>query len=242
MILIMAIAAIVAGCGNENAKQVNNSSNNNTAKQQEIEAENERLKAEAEALKQELAEKEESAKKEEEAEQTATLAAEEEEAPSEEISKDTQFADMMSMIIPYVAGDGAIEEVTYNYIVEHHELFPAVTADTKSAAKAEVDPDVTTRHIFKNITPYLDKMVKVSGYVVQIQEEETDYGTLAEIHIIDDNGNSIIGVYNNSTGDILDGDSVTMRGVPSALYSFDNVGGGTTNAVLLAVSTIQKSQ
>ncbi|MNJ65480.1 hypothetical protein D3C77_614950 [compost metagenome] len=148
----------------------------------------------------------------------------------------------MTMIVPYVTGDGVIEEETYNYIVEHHELFPAITADTKSAAKTEVDSNVTTRHIFKNIKPYLSNMVKISGYVVQIQEDETDYGTIAEIHIIDDNDNSIIGVYNNSTGDILDGDYVTMRGVPSALYSFDNVGGGTTNAVLLAVSTIQKSQ
>ncbi|MNJ63892.1 hypothetical protein D3C77_598190 [compost metagenome] len=84
-------------------------------------------------------------------------------------------------------------------------------------------------------------MIKVSGHVVQIQEGETEFGIAADIHIIDENGNSIVGVYRNSTGDILDDDYVTMRGVPTALYSFENVGGGITNAILLTVSTIQKN-
>lgn len=236
----MMIAAVVSGCGSGDAKQ-NNSSN--TAKQQEIEAENERLKAEAESLKKELADKEESENKEteQETEQTAPLAAEEQ-PEVKETSQNTKFADMMSQIVPYISGDGEIDEKTYNYIVDHQELFPAVTANSKKTAKEQTNPDITTRHLFKNITPYLDTMVEVSGYVVEIQEEETDYGTLAEIHIIDDNDNSIVGVYNNSTGDILDEDYVTLGGVPTVIYSFENVGGGTTNAILLAVSTIKKDQ
>lgn len=85
-------------------------------------------------------------------------------------------------------------------------------------------------------------MVKVTGTVIQVQEEETDFGTVATVHIMDEAGNSLIGYYNNSTGDILDGDDVTMRGVPTAVYSFDNISGGTTNAIMLAVSTVQKVQ
>lgn len=158
-------------------------------------------------------------------------------------TKETRTADMMSLIVQNMIEDGAIDPKTYNYIIEHNELFPATNAQSKKAAGAEVDSKITSRHLFKNITPYLDKMVEVSGYVVEVTEEEIAQGTtLAEIHIIDENDNSIVGIYASSTGDILDGDIVTMRGVPTAQYAFDNVSGGTTNAVLLTVSSVKKAQ
>ncbi|MEF2964633.1 hypothetical protein V3851_02225 [Paenibacillus sp. M1] len=159
-------------------------------------------------------------------------------ANEQAFSEETLAADIMdTLTLSYTGGE--LDQKTYDYIVEHSELFPAGSAELKNKAESEVDVSITSRHLFKNVAPYLDKMVKVSGYVVQIQEEETDVGTIAEIHIMDENDNSIVGIYNGSTGDILDGDFVTMRGVPTSLYSFDNIGGGTTNAVLLAVSTVQ---
>ncbi|MNL89725.1 hypothetical protein D3C87_2202280 [compost metagenome] len=60
--------------------------------------------------------------------------------------------------------------------------------------------------------------------------------------MMDSEGNSIVGIYLGSTGDILDQDYVTMRGVPTAVYSFENIGGGTTNAILLTASTVQKNK
>ncbi|WP_410772465.1 hypothetical protein [Fontibacillus sp. BL9] len=229
------LAVLLAACGNNggnaNSQAAGTNGSNESAKQQEIE----QLQAEADKLKEELAEKEA-------AEKEAEAAAAEEQAAQEASPEETQTAEAMRTIISYYVDGEDIDEKTYNYIVDHHELFPAVTPETKKAAAAEVDPNVTTRHIIKNINPYLDKMVEISGYVVQIQEEETDIGTVAEIHIMDENENSIVGEYMNSTGDILDGDFVTLRGVPTTLYSFENVSGGTTNAILLTVSTIQKSE
>lgn len=156
-------------------------------------------------------------------------------------SAQTVTADMMTEIIPNVVENGAIDDSTYNYIVDNSNLFPATTAADKKLAKAEVDSTITSKHLFKNITPYLDTMVSFSGDIVQVQEQETAYGTVAMIHISDENNNSIVGVYKGSTGDILDGDHVTLRGVPTASYSFENIGGGTTDAILLTVSTIQKN-
>lgn len=162
---------------------------------------------------------------------------------TENVTDQTRTAEMMAYIVPNIIEGGAIDEKTYKYIVDHPDLFPALTSASKKAARAEVDQSITSRHLFKNATPYLDKMVEVSGYVVEITEEQVDQNTtLAQVHILDDNDNSIVGVYVNSTGDILDGDYVTMRGVPTAQYYFDNVSGGTTNAILLTVSTLQKTQ
>lgn len=159
----------------------------------------------------------------------------------EGFTEENLFAEMMAYIIPTEIENGALDEKTYNYIIQHHKLFPALTPETQKSAKAEVDSTITSRHLLKNLNPYLDKMMEVSGYVVDITEEELDGGiTIAEIHIIDDNDNSIVGFYANSTGDILEDDYVTLRGVPATYYSFDNISGGTTISILLGVSTLEK--
>ncbi|MFF3921824.1 hypothetical protein [Paenibacillus lactis] len=92
---------------------------------------------------------------------------------------------------------------------ERADLFPALTATAIEATSYEVDPRITTRHIFKGITPYLKTMVEVTGVVVEIQEDTTDFGALTQIHIMDENGNSVFGIYNNTTDGILDQDVVT---------------------------------
>lgn len=168
----------------------------NKAEKEAKEAE-EKAKADAEAKK----------KEEEEAKAKA-----EEEAKAKEEAKKSVMANAMQAIVPSVTGDQELSKTTYDYIVNNYTLFPAKTAEDKAAAKELVDTSVNSKHLFKNINPYLDRMIKVSGYVVQVQEEETDIGTLATIHIMDDNGNSIIGVYLGSTGDLLDGDNATLRG------------------------------
>ncbi|MGG4340948.1 PsbP-related protein [Paenibacillus lautus] len=161
----------------------------------------------------------------------------------EGLTEENLFAEIMAYVIPIEIEGGALDELTYNYFVQHYELFPALTPKTQKRAKAEVDPNITSRHLNKNLNPYLDQMIEVSGYVVDIIEDEVEEGiTLAEIHIIDDNDNSIIGFYAHATGDILQDDYVTMRGVPATFYSFENVSGGTTNSVVIGVSTLEKTE
>lgn len=177
------------------------------------------------------------------AEKAELEAAEKKAAEAIERLKKSKAASVMTQVVTNLTeGASELDDKTREYLVTNYELFPAVTTETKAKAASEVDTNITSRHLFKNIAPYLSKMVVASGNVVQISEEETDFGTLAVVHILNDNGDSLIGVYLGSTGDILDGDYITFRGVPTASYSFSNVGGGTTNAILLTLSTIQKEQ
>lgn len=231
LFLVISLAGALSACGGNNKSNSAPKSNVESGAVSKNQEEIEKLKDEAEKLKQELAEKEEAEKKEQETIEAQEAAAKEQEKVA--------AAEVMNQIALYYSG-AELEEKSYNYIVDHSNLFPAGTVELKKEAESLVDSNVTSRHIFKNISPYLEKMIKVSGDIVEIEEEETDFGTVSEIHIIDDNDNSVIGIYLGSTGDILDGDFVTMRGVPTVVYSFDNIGGGTTNAVLLAASTIQK--
>lgn len=161
---------------------------------------------------------------------------------NDDLTEENLFAEMMAYIIPIDVENGTLDQKTYNYIVKNYTLFPAVTPETQKKAIAEVNPNIDSRHLFKNINPYLEQMIEVSGYVVEIMEEEIDEGlTVTEIHIIDDYDNSIFGYYAHTTGDILQDDYVTMRGVPATYYSFENISGGTTNSVLMGISTIEKT-
>ncbi|KAA9008463.1 hypothetical protein F4V43_00850 [Paenibacillus spiritus] len=193
----------------------------------------------------ELVKKEEADKKAKEIEE-ARIAAEQQQKEAEEAqatAEKSKFADYMLTIVPSITDDMAELDVqTYQYIFDHSDLFPAVTPEAKQAAQTSADPNVTSKHLQKNITPYLGKMISITGDVISIEETETDIGTVAYVHIVDDNFNSITGIYAGSTGDILEDDLVRLRGVPTASYSFDNVSGGTTNATLLTISTIQKIQ
>lgn len=216
--MIFALTAVLAACGE--------TSNSSTSAPQQVTEEQE-VQTETVESKSTVKANVETAEKEEEEDSPATAA---------------KMANFMAFFVPQLIEGGQIDSKAYDFLVEHPDLFPAVTAENKKEASKLVDSKITSRHLMKNITPYLNKMIKVTGTAIQVQEFETDAGTMAQVHIMDEFGNSLIGIYNNSTGDILDGDDVTMRGLPTAVYSFQNIGGGTTNAVLLTVSTIQKAQ
>lgn len=152
------------------------------------------------------------------------------------------MAEVMKWVTPNIAEDDEqISETTYNYIAAHTDWFPAQGKSLK-AAGAAVDSSVTTRHLSKNLKPYLDKMVQVEGEVVEISEESVEGVDMSVIHILDNDDYSVVGIFTGPTDGILDYDVVSMQGVPVRHFSFENVDGGTTNAILMAISSVKKLQ
>ncbi|WP_207952878.1 hypothetical protein [Paenibacillus agricola] len=199
----------------------------------------EEKKAKAEADAKTKAEAEAKAKAEAEAKAIAKAEADAK-AKAEADTKVT--ANAMKIITPKIATGQKMDDLTYNFIVQNHKWFPANTDEDKQAARAEVDSSINTKLLFKNAAPYLNKMAKITGHVVQVTEENTAIGILATVHIVDANQNSIVGILMGSTGDLLDGDQATIVGVPVSAYSFNNVGGGTTNAIFMALSEVKKGK
>jgi|GEM_PF-3338089 len=152
----------------------------------------------------------------------------------------SKVADRLKTFIPNFTDGGKMDKVTYKYIVDNYTLFPAKTAAEIQSAKSKVDTSITTKHLAKNLQPYYDKMVQFTGQVISVEEQNTDLGTIAYIHILTQDGDSVTAVYMNSTGDLLEGDSATIIGVPTVVYSFENVSGGHTNAILLSASYVEK--
>jgi len=146
----------------------------------------------------------------------------------------TYFKEMTS-----ATTDGEImEDITYNFIVENEKWFPAKSESDKSDVNKLIDTNITSRHLIKNIKPYLDKFVKISGNVVEIIEQNIDtIGTNGFVHITDEYGNSVTGAYIGGT-DLLEGDAATIIGVPITTFSFSNV----SNGIFMAISEITKTQ
>lgn len=97
---------------------------------------------------------------------------------------------------------------------------------------------MTTRHLNKNVANYYDQFVQVSGEVISVEEDSSLGATFSIVHVMDENGNDIIALYPATTGDLLDGDYATVIGAPITNFSFENVGGGYTNATLIGASLV----
>ncbi|QOS76628.1 hypothetical protein JNUCC31_17385 [Paenibacillus sp. JNUCC31] len=148
-------------------------------------------------------------------------------------------ADYFKELTPIITNDTAImEQVSYDFFTAHDDLIPASTAEVRKKLKSLVDTKVTTKHLNKNVANYYEHFIQISGEVIEVEEDTSDGSTAAIVHIMDDNGNNVLAIYPSSTGDLLEGDYATVIGAPIANFSFENVGGGYTNATLIGAALV----
>lgn len=118
----------------------------------------------------------------------------------------------------------------------HPELFQA----DQSNPDQYLDSSLTYRQLSKNIDNYGDRLISIpNAYVVSAYETDLGEYCLSEFHLYDNDGNSYY-VFSLVSYDIYDGDTVTCYGLPIASTSFENVSGGTTLAIVLVSSHLQK--
>lgn len=152
--------------------------------------------------------------------------------------KQYSFAEFMKDGTSVLTEDQAsMEQTSYDFIVKNSDLFPSTD---KSKVINLVDKSVTTKHLNKNLNLYLNKFVKISGDVIDIEEDDIPIGTTAIVYISDENDNTVMAVYPGASGEIFEGDVASVIGVPIANFSYENVSGGYTNTTLLAASFLTK--
>ncbi|PPQ47117.1 hypothetical protein C5G87_19500 [Paenibacillus peoriae] len=163
------------------------------------------------------------------AQQTSTI---------EATDKEYLFAEFLKDGTPMLTEDQAsMEQTSYDFIAKNSDLFPSTD---KSKVINLVDKSVTTKHLNKSLNLYLNKFVKISGDVIDIEEDNIPIGTTAIVYISDENDNTVMAVYPGASGEIFEGDVATVIGVPIANFSYENVSGGYTNTTLLAASFLAK--
>ena len=132
-------------------------------------------------------------------------------------------------VMPYT-----ISPKAYDFIAENESLFPT---STEADAEAATDYGLEYRMIAKNPDNYGDKLLSLSDvYVMSISETNSDDMILTELQVETAEGNYYYIVYLGELTDIYEEDEISVYGLPLAQVYFDNLGGGTTEAIMLAGS------
>ena len=107
--------------------------------------------------------------------------------------------------------------------------------------KDYINYDISYKHIAKNASKYGDSLMCISpAYVISCSETEIDEDTtLTELQLQDNDGNDYMVIY-IGTVDVFENDIVECYGLPLGTSSFENISGGTTLAIIVAGSYINK--
>lgn len=135
--------------------------------------------------------------------------------------------------IPFTITDKAMDMLKAN-----PDLF---TENKNVNLNAYTDLSLEYKMINKNINNYGDYLINAEGlYVIKIDETTVGDKTYSELQLNDYEGNVYYVIGLTSYNDIYDGDTVSIYALPLGTTSYENVGGGTTNAIVFAGAFIQK--
>ncbi|ETI67049.1 hypothetical protein [Neobacillus vireti] len=159
-------------------------------------------------------------------------------------SADELYAYGLSEDLPLITDDFLkLEQVSYDFIVKNHTLFPSKTDKDVQKVKQMTDDSINYKLLNKNATPYFEKVASFEGDVVTVEEKNLDNNEVVSVlHIIDDEENNYQILMYKSTGDILEEDRVRFWGLPLGGSSFENVSGGSTNVQVFFGATVEKVQ
>ncbi|MFW5436851.1 hypothetical protein [Paenibacillus apiarius] len=213
IVVLVICASMLTACGEKR----NDTLTTNSAKQ-DIEEENQKLKRELEELKSKQAELDDSPSSNEE----ITL------------SDHVDFvADSISDGVISITDEGS------EFIDNNPQFFFDPTAESVQKVKS-LAKKLNNKELNKNIRPFLSQLVTFKGAVVQISEEEYDESVTLTTVLVGDEDFNFFTVFLFGSYDVLEEDYVSVAGLPLGGYSFENTGGGYTNAQLLFGSVLEK--
>ena len=126
-----------------------------------------------------------------------------------------------------------------SFVEEHMDLFPATTEQASAEVDALIDPSIGYPQIEKSLTSVQDKLcLRENTYVIQVGEINERGSIITTLLVGDKNGDYFYIIYNGSLPEIYSDMYVDFIGLPIAITSFDNIGGGITNAAVIAASSV----
>lgn len=132
-------------------------------------------------------------------------------------------------VADYVLNDKATE-----FLSNHDDFFPLVGETDSWEA---IDWELTVPQVLKSPGRYGDTMMDILLQVVQINEIESqneEYFTT--IVGVDYDGNPLYLIYKGELPEVFADDYLDVIGLPLGVVTYESLGGGKVNAVLIAVS------
>lgn len=126
-----------------------------------------------------------------------------------------------------------------SFVEEHPDLFPATTEQASTEVDALIDPSIGYPQIEKSLTSVQGKLcLRENTYVIQVGEINERGSVITTLLVGDENGDYFYIIYNGSLPDVYSDMYLDFVGLPIAITSFDNIGGGVTNTAVIAGSSV----
>lgn len=156
-------------------------------------------------------------------------------------SKSTSsLVDYYESFIPRLPdGKAEMDIKTYDFIKSNKNLFPAKNDADLQKLNVLIDSSIEYKHLAKNIDPYLNKVMKITGQIVQIEELSEDSYTINYGLMVTDDYDYYQFVYEGKA-DIFENDNVTCTGVPVATNTYESTDGGSNHSVIVVAGDMKK--
>jgi hypothetical protein len=132
-------------------------------------------------------------------------------------------------------GKFAVPEAVVEYIDSNISVFPIATKETIQSADIQ---EFSSKQFIKTRKQEQIGLVKLNLYAVQVFEDDYLNGKLTYLLAADDD-NNYYAMYYLGSAEVYDEDTFTAYAIPCTTSSFDNIGGGTTNVIVIAACYIE---
>lgn len=131
----------------------------------------------------------------------------------------------------------ALPQEMIAYIDSHPKLFPVADPTVIKSMKYQ---SFEYRQFTKTRKQNDMGLIKLELYAMQVSEDfsEDINQTVTSLSAADKDEN-VYAIFYLGSSEVLDGDRITVYALPVATSSYDNIGGGTTNVIVLAACYIE---
>ena len=125
------------------------------------------------------------------------------------------------------------------FINENLDIFPAISEEGKTLMSNSIRSDLTYPMMTKTLDGLAGQLYECTASTALQVSQEYLYGhTITSILAYDNDSNFYVILYDGVLPDVYDNTNISFVGLPISASGFDNVSGGTTNAIVLLGSMV----
>lgn len=133
----------------------------------------------------------------------------------------------------------SISQENQTFMENHLDLFPAETEDAKVSMDAFIQNDLTYPMMSKTLDGLEGKLYHcISALATQVFQDETFGHTITYVICCDSDYNYYYLCYDGALPDVYAETEIEFVGLPVSGSSYSNVGGGTTNVIVLMACSV----
>lgn len=148
-------------------------------------------------------------------------------------------AELFAHIGPKANAPYSISSSNFEFIQSNQDIFPAITEESETKATSLIEEDLTYPMLTKTLNGREGQLYSCKNAVATQVFEDFLFGHTVTIMIVHDiDGNFYYILHDGALPDVYDNTPISFYGLPIASSGFDNIGGGTTNVIVLISSDV----